>query len=70
MGNLTVRKFYGLKGGELKSAVAKAAGAAGVSEFLNRPYGKLSGGQRRRADIARSLVNNPDIWPRRTDDRP
>ena len=29
--------------------------------FINRPYGKLSGGQRRRVDIARALVNTPKI---------
>ena len=28
---------------------------------MNRPYGKLSGGQRRRADIARALINTPKI---------
>ncbi|MNZ55586.1 Daunorubicin/doxorubicin resistance ATP-binding protein DrrA [compost metagenome] len=39
----------------------KAAEAAGVTEFLNRPYGNLSGGQRRRADIARALVHTPTI---------
>lgn len=33
----------------------------GATEFLNRPYGKLSGGQRRRADIARALLNTPKI---------
>ncbi|MCL2865893.1 MAG: ABC transporter ATP-binding protein [Lachnospiraceae bacterium] len=33
----------------------------GVSEFLNRPYGKLSGGQRRRADIAAALIHKPKI---------
>jgi multidrug/hemolysin transport system ATP-binding protein len=32
-----------------------------VSEFLKRPYGKLSGGQRRRCDIARALINTPKI---------
>ncbi len=53
--------FYGLSGTELKTAVDKAAKAAGVEEFINRPYGKLSGGQRRRADIARALVNTPKI---------
>jgi len=65
---LTVREnlytrgsFYGLKGGELKAAVERAAGWTGVSDFLNRPYGKLSGGQRRRADIARALVGAPKI---------
>ena len=29
--------------------------------FLIVRYGKLSGGQRRRADIARALINKPEI---------
>jgi len=65
---LTVREnlytrgsFYGLSHKELKAAVKKAMESADVESFCNRPYGKLSGGQRRRADIARSLVNKPEI---------
>lgn len=34
---------------------------SGVTDIQNRKYGKLSGGQRRRADIARALVNTPKI---------
>lgn len=60
--NLMVRgRLYGLEKKQLKSAVQNAAEAAGVTEFLNRPYGKLSGGQRRRADIARALLHTPKI---------
>ena len=60
--NLKIRGgFYGLKGSALKDAVARAAETAGVSDFLTRRYGRLSGGQRRRADIARALVNTPRI---------
>ena len=60
--NLYTRgSFYGLSKKELSVAVEKAARAAGVESFYNRPYGKLSGGQRRRADIARALVNTPKI---------
>ncbi len=60
--NLVVRaEFYGLKGEDLKKAVDDAAEATDLLEFIDRPYGKLSGGQRRRADIARALVNTPKI---------
>ena len=60
--NLRIRgSFYGLRGAVLDAAVRKAADATGISELLNRPYGKLSGGQRRRCDIARALVHTPKI---------
>jgi len=60
--NLYTRgSFYGLSNKALAIAVDKAARAAGVESFMNRPYGKLSGGQRRRSDIARALVNTPKI---------
>ncbi|HOG01231.1 MAG: Daunorubicin/doxorubicin resistance ATP-binding protein DrrA [Firmicutes bacterium ADurb.Bin248] len=60
--NLMMRgSLYGLSGTRLKSAASAAAKAAETEDFLDRPYGKLSGGQRRRADIARALVNTPRI---------
>lgn len=60
--NLSIRgSFYNLKGTVLKDAVNKAASVTGITDLLKRPYGKLSGGQRRRADIARGLVNTPKI---------
>ncbi len=60
--NLLVRgSFYGLSKKDLNIAVERSAKACGVMEFLDRPYGKLSGGQRRRSDIARALINTPEI---------
>lgn len=60
--NLSIRgSFYGLKGKTLKNAVNEAIEKSGSQEFMDRPYGKLSGGQRRRADIARALINTPKI---------
>lgn len=58
---LTRGSFYGLAGSDLHEAVVQAAEATEALDFLDRPYGKLSGGQRRRADIARALVNRPQI---------
>lgn len=58
---LTRGSFYNLKGEALKEAVRSAAKATELMGFLKRPYGKLSGGQRRRADIARALLHTPRI---------
>ena len=60
--NLYTRgSFYGMSNRELSIAVEKAAESADVKSFYNRRYGNLSGGQRRRADIARALINTPKI---------
>jgi multidrug/hemolysin transport system ATP-binding protein len=32
-----------------------------LSDILNRPFGKLSGGQKRRVDVARALLHRPSI---------
>jgi len=53
--------LYGLKGKTLDEAVKRASSLAGTDDLLGRRYGKLSGGQRRRCDIARALVNKPKI---------
>lgn len=60
--NLSVRaSFYGLRGTELKRRLSEITEMFGLSDILDRPYGKLSGGQRRRADVARGLVHRPSI---------
>ncbi len=60
--NIRVRgKLYPKVNGSLKASMERAAKAADVEDFLHRPYGKLSGGQKRRADIARALINTPAI---------
>lgn len=60
--NLRIRGgFYGLDGRKLKETVIETAKTTGISDIMKRPYGSLSGGQRRRCDIARALVNTPEI---------
>ena len=58
--NLRARLYHHEKPAR-KEAVQRAVSAAGLEEILHRPYGKLSGGQRRRCDIARALLGNPQI---------
>ena len=60
--NLAVRaSLYGLDGAKRKQAVQRAIELTDCMEFASRPYGKLSGGQRRRTDIARALVHTPKL---------
>jgi len=60
--NLKIRGgFYGMKGRALEEKIGEVAKTMGITEILRRPYGKLSGGQKRRCDIARALINTPKI---------
>ncbi|MEA4811514.1 MAG: ABC transporter ATP-binding protein [Anaerolineaceae bacterium] len=60
--NLQTRgSFYGLNGAKLDAAVHKAAKVTAITDLLKRRYDHLSGGQRRRADIARALIHTPEI---------
>ena len=60
--NLKFRgSLYGLKGKALNLAVKKAMQEVNVVDLAKRQYGKLSGGQKRRCDIARALINTPKI---------
>lgn len=60
--NLTIRaSLYGMHGASWKSRLRSLTELMSLDEILKRPYGKLSGGQRRRADIARGLINSPQI---------
>lgn len=65
---LTVRENLRLRGRlsrvartSLDARIDAVADLIGLDEFLDRRYGKLSGGQRRRADVARALLHEPAV---------
>ncbi|WP_343209361.1 ABC transporter ATP-binding protein [Anaerolentibacter hominis] len=53
--------LFGLDKKTLAKRINNLAVRLGMTEFLKRPYGKLSGGQKRKCDIARALISNPKI---------
>ncbi|WP_345467667.1 ABC transporter ATP-binding protein [Paeniglutamicibacter antarcticus] len=60
--NLVLRAgFYGLTRKEALSRIERLAELVNLKSFLNRRHGVLSGGEKRRADIARALIHNPSI---------
>ena len=44
-----------------KDWMGKLIRLTGIDAFLNQTYGTLSGGQRRRVDIVRALLNKPNL---------
>lgn len=60
--NLYLRgAFYGLSKSDLKARIHEVAKFTGVDSILGKKYGQMSGGQVRRADIARALINRPKL---------
>ncbi len=53
--------LYGITGRAFKERLSELAKLLEFENLLKRTVGKLSGGQRRRIDIARALINKPQI---------
>lgn len=58
---LSRASLYGITGKEAKQRIENLAELLDFKDILNRIFGKLSGGQKRRVDVARALINNPKI---------
>jgi ABC-2 type transport system ATP-binding protein len=66
--NLTAREnvaffagLYGLRGRELKAAAAEALEFVGLADAAKKRAGKMSGGMRRRLNIACGIAHHPNI---------
>lgn len=53
--------LYGIYGSAFRERLSELAKLLDFEDLLKRTVGKLSGGQRRRIDIARALLHNPKI---------
>ncbi len=53
--------LYGIHGAAFRARLAELAHLLDFEDLLKRTVGKLSGGQRRRIDIARALLHRPEV---------
>lgn len=60
--NLRIRAgYYGMKKDEWLEREKYLVDMLNLSSFYKRPLGKLSGGQKRRVDIARAMIHDPKL---------
>lgn len=58
---ITRASFYNLPKDVILERLDAVVELLDMKDFVNRRYGKLSGGQKRKADIARAIINRPKI---------
>lgn len=60
--NLMIRAaLYERNSRKIRENLAHVCNVLDLKDILNRPFGKLSGGQKRRCEIARALMNQPRL---------
>jgi ABC-2 type transport system ATP-binding protein len=52
-------RLYGVR--DLKGRIAEGAQELRLADLLDRPYGKLSAGQKTRVSLAKALINEPEL---------
>ena len=61
MGRYGKLGFFRFAGSREKELMAKLAGELDIKHLLKKPFGQLSGGEKKRVLIARALMKEPDI---------
>jgi ABC-2 type transport system ATP-binding protein len=53
--------LFGLAGGRLKTRIGEVTDLLEIGDLLKKPVRNLSGGNQRRVEVARALLNAPDL---------